>query len=563
MTIWVNRIFDRHRTASGCFVLHAPSAGSDVCCARVFLPDLKDVLIQGVDDLADAVVVTVRTVGKEAGCPSCGALSARVHSRYRRVLDGLAAGGRPVSISLVVRRFFCRETACSQRIFAEQVGGLTTRYARRTTALREFLTGVAIALAGRAGARLAAAAGVATGRSSLLRILRSLPDPEVGKIRLLGVDDFAKRRGNSYATILIDLESRRPVDILDGRTSAHLAQWLKAHPGIEVICRDRAGAYAEGAREGAPGATQCADRWHLWSNLGDALEKTVRAHRARLGEATGGDEVPRLQEDEEPPPERPKTLDSCGNERSFVDRTRTRYTRIQQLRARGASLNSISRDLGLAFRTVQRFANAASADELLAPVLHRGGKLDRFKPYLIDRWNEGCTNAVQLHQELATQGWTGSIRTVQGYLRPLRGHSTAAVPPSLPPSSRRLTGWMMSHPDGLDSNARIQLKEFLARCPELDMAAGFVRGFAAMMTNREGHLLDEWITAVTAADSVPHLASFASGLRRDLAAVTAGLTLPHSSGTVEGTVNKIKFLKRQMFGRANLDLLRIRVLHHR
>ncbi|MEU9372787.1 ISL3 family transposase [Streptomyces sp. NPDC048255] len=563
MTIWVDRIFDRHRTASGFFVLNAPLAGNDVCCARVFLPDLKDVLIQGVDDLGDVVVVTARTAGKEAGCPSCGEFSARVHSRYRRVLDGLAAGGRPVSISLFVRRFFCEETACSQRIFAEQVVGLTNRYARRTTALRELLTSVAIALAGRAGARLAAVAGVVTGRSSLLRILRSLPDPEVGEIRLLGVDDFAKRRGNSYATILIDLESRRPVDILDGRTSAHLAQWLKAHPGIEVICRDRAGAYADGAREGAPDAIQCADRWHLWSNLGDALEQTVRAHRARLDETAEADQDHPFQRDSEPPAERPKTLDSGGNERPFVERTRTRYTRIQQLRDRGASLNSISRDLGLAFRTVQRFANAASADELLAPVLHRAGKLDRFKPYLINRWNEGCTNAVQLHQELAAQGWTGSIRTVQGYLRPLRGHSTAAVPPSLPPSPRRVTGWMMSHPDRLDANARIRLKEVLARCPELDIAAGFVRGFATMMTNREGHLLDQWITTVTATDSLPHLANFASGLRRDLAAVTTGLTLPHSSGPVEGTVNKIKFLKRQMFGRANLDLLRIRVLHHR
>jgi transposase len=190
------------------------------------------------------------------------------------------------------------------------------------------------------------------------------------------------------------------------------------------------------------------------------------------------------------------------------------------------------------------------------------GTLDAFKPYLTRRWNEGCTNAVQLHRELWAQGWEGGLRAVQGWLAPLRGHRRVRPEPCPPPSPRRVTGWIMTHPDRLDADGQVRVKQILARCRDLDAAAEHVRGFAAMMTNRDGHLLDDWIAA-TAAGSSSHLAAFAAGLRRDHAAVAAGLTLPHSSGAVEGTVNKIKFLKRQMFGRATFDLLRIRVLHYR
>ncbi|GAA3623068.1 hypothetical protein GCM10022419_130920 [Nonomuraea rosea] len=208
---------------------------------------------------------------------------------------------------------------------------------------------------------------------------------------------------------------------------------------------------------------------------------------------------------------------------------------MQALKNSGASLNAISRQLGLAFRTARKFANATSVDELLAPTLSRSSKLDQFKPYLTLRWNEGCTNAIQLHAEINAQGFTGSRRAVQGWLKPLRGYQEVQQEPCPPPKPRRVTGWIMSHPDHLDADNRIHMAELLARCPELNSAAGHVRTFATMMTNRDGHLLDAWITAVTAdAEGHPHLAAFATGLRRDHAAVQAGLTLPYSNGPMEG-----------------------------
>ncbi|MGP3937935.1 transposase [Nonomuraea sp. KM88] len=230
----------------------------------------------------------------------------------------------------------------------------------------------------------------------------------------------------------------------------------------------------------------------------------------------------------------------------MVARTHERYAQVQELRAKSLSLNAISRELGLAFRTVRKYANATSADELLAPTFARSSKLDEFKPDLTRRWNEGCSNAVQLYTEIKAQGFTGSRRAVQGWLQPLRGYQEVQQEPCPPPKPRRVTGWLMTHPDRLDTEEKARLEQILARCPELINTAELVRSFATMMTNRDGHLLDDWIAAAEAGAS-PYLATFATSLRRDHAAVQAGLPLAHSSGAVEGTVNKIKFLKRQMF----------------
>jgi transposase len=557
-------------------VLHELTGG-EARLFRLLFPHLAGLDVDHVEDLGGTVRIVARTPAAPMACRGCGVPSMRVHDRYQRRLQDLSCGGRPVQVELVVRRFRCGNQECAVATFAEQVPGLAGRHQRRTAGLRGLLERVALALAGRAGSRLARALGAAVSRFTLIRLVRALPDPEIGQVTVLGVDDFAKQKGHSYATVLMDMDGHRVIDVLPDREAGTFARWLADHPGVRVICRDRAGAYAEGARTGAPDAVQVADRFHLWQNLAEAVGKTVIAHHAALrapepdppagqvrGEPAGP--VSPVAAGPATPPEPDGFRDVCGRERRLVARHRERHTAVQALLAEGLPVREIGRRLGLDRKTADKFARAASIEELLVKATNRASILDPFKPYINQRWNDGITDAAVLHTELQAQGWKGSIQAVRRYVqqfRPADGRTRAArtpqpapapaAPPPLKP--RRVVRWLMTRPDHLDETGAAHLAQILARSPGLAATATHVRAFATMMTERQGQRLDQWIADVRA-DPLPALHSFANGLQKDHDAVLAGLTLPYSSGAVEGKICKIKYLKRLMFGRANLDLLR-------
>ena len=519
----------------------------------ILLPHLAGVIVEGVAAAAGLLLVMARARAPGAACPRCGTMSGRIHSRYERRLADAAIGGRRVEIRLAVRRFFCPDPGCKRKTFAEQVDGLTVRYARKTSLLAGVLGSIAVALAGRAGSRLACGLGVPASRQVMLRLVMGTPDPQAASPRVLGVDDFAIRRGQHYGTLLIDCETGAPLDLLEGRDAQPLADWLAAHPGVEVICRDRSGSYADGARTGAPDAVQVADRFHLWQNLAKAVEKCVAAHRCCLAEP-----APAAPDAPEPPEGAAgQTAPEPGGK--FAERARRHHALVHELRAEGRGLREIARHLGWGLHTVQRYDRAATWQELVDGrwQAKRPSKLDPFKPYLDQHAGQGHGSFTRLFRQIRELGYDGSYSVVRNYLD--RTRPEKAPLGQAPPTVRDVTNWLCRRPDTLTEDQRPRLKAILDRCPELQAASAHIRAFATMITELTGQDLPQWMAATREA-GLPGISSFAKGLEQDLDAVTQGLTTSWSSGPVEGRVNHIKMIKRQMFGRAGLPLLRKRVL---
>ena len=484
------------------------------------------------------------------------------HGGYPRRLRDVPAGGRDVVIRLAARRFYCLNPACPRVTFTEQVQGLATRFARRTPLLTGVLTAVAAALCGRAGVRLAGALGTAApGRQTMIRLVMAVAEEETAAApQVLGVDDFALRKGHVYGTVLIDMETGDVVDLLPDREAATLKQWLQGHPGALVICRDRGGAYAEGAREGAPGAVQVADRWHLWHNLGEKAREAAAAHTASCLAARPGS--PPARDQPEPPPQPAPDADPAapqgGGKLTRAARTRRRHAEVAQLTAAGHTLTATAHILGLTRQTVRKYAEAATAGDLDPAAAEPA--LDPFKPHLIRAWNQGTRDPATLHAQIAARGYTGPAAAAAAFTGPFRDLLAvpAAAPP--PPAARAIARWLMTRPGKLSQDDTAALAAVTAACPHLAALRGHIGAFADIMTSRTGtRYLENWLAAAENS-GLDQLASFAAGIRKDHAAVRNGLTLPWSSGKVEGTVNKIKMIKRQTYGRAGFPLLRKRVL---
>ncbi|MFG2880698.1 ISL3 family transposase [Streptomyces sp. NPDC048337] len=340
-----------------------------------------------------------------ARCPRCSSLSWRVHGRYERRLADAAVGTTPVVIRLVVRRFKCPSPGCPTVTFPDQIPGLTSPHARHTPMLRRLPARFAEALAGRAGARLARRMGMPVAKDTLLRLLRASALEEPGAVRVLGIGEFALLKGHNYATLLVDLEARGPIDVLPGREAETVARWLEGHLEVEIVCRDRASPYAEAARADAPQAVQIADVWHLWNNLAKAVERPLTSHYACIRASHQATRPP----DEQaavPPPD--GTLDVNGRPRRIVGTIRERHRRVQELLAQGRSLRGVSRDLDLDYYAVRRYARTPDVDQLLVKVTQRRTLLDDHKPYLYERFTQGSAMPVSSSEKSVTRDFAAS-----------------------------------------------------------------------------------------------------------------------------------------------------------
>lgn len=513
-----------------------------------------------------------------APCPDCSHPSRRIHSRYTRKLADLPWANVPVRLRISVRKLYCDNPACPRRIFAERLGGVAKPYARRTDRHAEALELVALALGGRAGARLAAKLGLPASRDTLLRCVRRLPLPTDRTPRVLGVDDWSLRRGQTFGTILVDLERHRVIDLLPDRAAETLAAWLRRHPHVQVVARDRSGAYADGIAQGAPAAVQVADRWHLAKNLGDALEELFSRNRSCLTNVRPA--APAGTAHARAPSTRRWDVWSGASplagsraqkqtQRARREERLERYRQLMRLRERGVTIKGAARAVGIGERTANRWiAAGAYPERRVRRRTHR--ELDEHEGYIRKRWEEGCRNRTQLWRELCERGYTGPRHSIYQYIvrlkegllattrdRPSPAHAAPTGGRRLSP--RRAAWLLLRRRETLDDTERAVLHELLDVCSDAATAYPLVRDFLHLLRERKGDELDSWLDRVEES-GVRELKSFAAGLRRDEAAVRAGLTLPYSNGQTEGHVNRLKLLKRQGYGRANFDLLKKRVL---
>ncbi len=531
--------------------------------SRSLSPCPAEVQVERLIAKADHIIFIVHAVRQVVPCPGCARPSRRIHSHYERRLADLPWNGIPLEIRLRTRRFFCDADECDRRIFTERLPETTAIYARRTLRMEQALRWLGLALGGEAGARTAERLGLGVSGDTLLRHLRrmALAQKQAPVApRVLGMDDWAWRKGQRYGTILCDLERRRVVDLLPDRQSNTVAEWLRDHaPSPEIISRDRAGAYAEAAHQGAPQAVQVADRFHLLRNLREALEHVLARHTAVIEEAFR-QLAPTPLTGSPPTPPDPALTRVQQRSRERRQRRFERYQQVIELSQRGHSGRAIASQLGLNRKTVRYWLRAGQFPE--RQVTPRRSSVDRWLSYLEQRWEQGCHNRSQLWRELRAQGADFAAVTLRRWFRVrlgVRGHprQSSLCPPRKRLSPRQTSALLL----GLVRNPSPSQQNFAqtlcALSPDIATTVELANQFRRMMRERDASGWLPWRKAARKS-SLHH---FVVQLQRDEAAVQAALTLPWSTGPVEGHIHRLKLIKRQMYGRAKLDLLRIRVLY--
>src|SRR5215218_1870571 len=529
--------------------------------SRTVLPAPKLLNLTGVRVTESLITLVAKPSARVALCPVCGKRSSRVHSRYTRTLADLPWQGIPVSVSLRVRRFFCDEGTCHRAIFAERLPGVAACYGRRTKRLDEWFTHVSFALGGEAGSRLLKDLGVVVCGDTLLNHIRSSRPSGFETPRVLSVDDFAFRRGTRYGTVLVDLERHALVEILPDRSADTFARWLSEHPGVELVSRDRGGEYAEAARRIAPHATQVADRFHLLKNFRDVVSRVFRQHADVLDLVPNpANHLQRLTN---------LRLDRKSSKERTNVQTQKLFESIHALSKKGMKNAQVARKLGIHRHTVEKYL----AFEALPVRRHFTKKVSAIAPYedyILGRWQQGCRNATQIWREISEQGYPGAYKNVVRITRYLKEQERLAKPvPDRPPgiSASHAAGILVKRPENRSEEEVRTLMRLTTvhrvteRCCALfEQLAEMIRDKEQTSQEQVRSRLEEW-TERAKVCGIAELRAFTMKLLQDTEAVVAAMTLPYSQGQTEGRVNKLKLVKRPMYGRGKFDLLRQRVLY--
>jgi transposase len=536
--------------------------------AQDLLPQLPGLHVHQIDATDEFISAHATFSAFAAVCPCCRTSSQRVHSRYTRSLAGKPLVGTPFRLIVTVRRFICDNAACPRAVFAEPLDGLAEPRARTTADLTDAHTAIGFAAGGEPGSRLAHALDMPTSADTLLRRIRARELAPGPPPRYVGIDDWAIRKGQNYGTMVVDLERRRVVALLPGRDAEPVAEWLRANPQVEVISRDRWPAYAKAASEAASRATQVADRWHLLKNLREAVEGLLARMTPEIRAAAApGPTAPEPPPVAEPASASPSPVASSARE-ARRQAKRERRQRVLDLKVEGWAIRSIARHLRMSLKTVVRILRTPAKPH---------GNLGRRGPSLVAAYREeieawlaaGHSNTAELFRLLKAKGCVASYDAVRRYAnrrlgssgKPGRRSSANPPKPTAPeaPSSHKLSFQFACPKEAKAGGEPSFLDTVRGRLPALDAALAVAGEFAGMIRRTATTTLTDWL-AKARGSGVPELVRFASGLESDAAAGSAALTEPWSNGPVEGQVNRLRAIKRAMYGRAGLDLLRARVL---
>ncbi|WP_354199381.1 ISL3 family transposase [Aquamicrobium terrae] len=481
---------------------------------------------------------------KQAGrCPDCGRLSERVQSHYVRRPADLPLGGRSVELTVLARRFWCDAVLCSRRIFCERFGDeVLARHGRRTGRLETIVHHLGLALGGRPASAFAARLMMPVSNDTLLRAVRRRSVEHHEELSVIGIDDFAFRRGQRYGTIVCDLERRRPVTLLPDREQGTSRAWLAGHPSVSIVARDRGGGYGEAIAKALPYAEQVADRWHLMENSSraflDAVAKSMRQIRKAVGSAIID----------------PKLLTYAERLQyeGFLRRQETNET-ILALAKHGVSIKKIVKRTGYSRKLVRSVLRGQRSDVFRV----RQSSLEGWLPWLDSRWEQGSRNASALWREMRSKGFHGQSGVVSEWARRRRLAEKANQNAlARTPSARSIARLMTLARDDLTKSDAILVAAIESNVPELISARTLINAFQQMIRSKAVAKLDAWLETAKASLVAP----FASGVEKDITAVRNAIVSPWSNGQTEGQITKLKLIKRQMYGHAKIDLLQARMI---
>ncbi|HEY0340479.1 MAG TPA: ISL3 family transposase [Steroidobacteraceae bacterium] len=501
-------------------------------------------IVETVATEENRITINAHPAARDAACPDCAVTSSHVHSRYERRLLDLPSHGRSVQLLVRVRRFRCGNRSCQRRIFGEPLPDSTARRtARRTSRLEAIVHHLGVALGGRPAASLARRLMLPVSKDTLLRVVRRRALPfGADTVRVLGIDDFAWKRGQRYGTLLCDLEQRRIIDLLPDREAGTVEAWLADHPEIIKISRDRGGGYGQAATKAAPQAVQIADRWHLMENASAAFLDAVRRSMRPIRQVLGSTVID-------------PALLTCA-ERIQYDgylRRQESHQTIKRLADTGTPIKEITRRTGRSRKLVRSVLRGEDGDVFRC----RESMLRPFLGKLGAEWEAGCRNGAELWRRLRATGFKGGLRVVTEWATKRRRseRSGRAASRTVPPA-RLLSRLMTLRRDHLSKADAITVAAIETGVPMLATARDLLERFHGIIRARDTDAFAPWLTDTEGS----LIASFGKGINGDLAAVRAALTEPWSNGQTEGQITKLKLVKRQMYGRAKLDLLRARLI---